>query len=92
MQERELIMLPGTCVRVSNPGRNMGKKLWEFSLCVDSAMEQMIDFKHPHWGSIISPKPTAGSKVRACMLRTTDRLVCVLKTRRCKINIIHSTH
>ena len=43
-------MLPGSPVRISSPGRNMGNKLWQFNLCVDDKSEQMIDFKHPMWG------------------------------------------
>ena len=62
-------MLPGTRVRVSSPGRDMGDKLWEFNLRVDDEVEQMIDFKHPHWGSIGAAKPIAGDKVRPVHLQ-----------------------
>ena len=79
-QERELLMLPGTPVRISSPGRNMGNKLWEFSLCVDDESEQMIDFKHPQWGHAKAAKSASGAQVcaAACrltrmrVLRTTD--------------------
>ena len=63
LQERELIMLPGTRVRVNNAGVNMGNQLWEFSLCVDDEEEQMIDFKHPHWGFPDAAKATSKAKV-----------------------------
>ena len=63
VQERELIMLPGTRVRVNNAGVNMGNELWEFSLCVDDEEEQMIDFKHPQWGFPDAAKATSKAKV-----------------------------
>ena len=41
--------------------RNMGKQLWDLSLCVDDEGHQSIDFKHRKWEFPITAKVRAAN-------------------------------
>ena len=58
-QECGFIMLLASSIRVSAPGRNMGKQLWDSRLHDEAG--QSVDFKHRNWEFTIMAKVHAAN-------------------------------